>query len=126
MNQSHLVSKQPIITGPSPSLWPRPADRPGAEGRPPPHAGPPHRRRQEEARLLQRLSAEVQLAGEQSPLSDEPESSKVRKTCFLGGVWDTEGNKGCQREMNAVTLFGFVIYSYFNEKKKTNKTPQKC
>lgn len=55
---------------PLPSLCPRPADRPGAEGHPPPHAGPPHHNhRQEEARLLQRLSAEVQLAGEQSLLS---------------------------------------------------------
>lgn len=41
-----------------------PPDGPGAEGRPPSHPRPPTHS-EEEARLLQRLPAEVQLAGEQ-------------------------------------------------------------
>lgn len=41
-----------------------PPDGPGAEGRPPSHPRPPTHSK-EEARLLQRLPAEVQLAGEQ-------------------------------------------------------------
>lgn len=43
---------------------PRPPDGPGAESRPPSHPRPPTHRK-EEARLLQRLPAEVQLTGEQ-------------------------------------------------------------
>ncbi|XP_077431292.1 uncharacterized protein znf385d isoform X5 [Vanacampus margaritifer] len=56
IGQQRLGRRQPL-----PGIQ---CDGPGAEGRPPTHAGLPARRRhsQEEARLLRRLPAEVQLA----------------------------------------------------------------
>lgn len=95
---------QLIITWPLPSLCPRPADRPGAEGRPAPHAGPPHHHRQEEARLLQRLSAEVQLAGGQSLLS--------WWWWWWWWAWKFKGQKdgGRGRKWNAKVFFFFPLH----------------
>lgn len=68
-----------------------PPDGPGAESRPPSHPRPPAHCK-EEARLLQRLPAEVQLTGEQVFPFEEERKFKSHK-CF----WQRNTRKNTQR-----------------------------
>jgi len=113
-----LISPLPV--SPPPPL--RSPDGPRTEGRPPSHPRPPsHHHRKEEARVLQRLPAEVQLAGEQrsSPEEERKFNKKISEMGKTGNY--TLGRQSLWSQSccpshayhGHIYLFGFVSFCRF-------------